>query len=879
MKKIVFPLTNFLKNNSTLLVLISLLIVSFVSHAFNMFHFPYYENDEGTYMSQAWSLLKFGQMQPYTYWYDHAPAGWIFIALWNVISGGFFTFGTSVNSGRVFMLLLHLASTFFLFKITKKISGKTLAAAIAVLFFALSPLEIYYGRRVLLDNIMLFWSLFSIFLLTNTSSKLRYAALSALTFGIAVLSKENAVFFVPAFLYLIYTKFHKHHKVFAFVEWISITGAIVSLYFIYALLREEFFPVGFMGNMTPHVSLLTTLHDQVSRGANLPFWNTGSDFYNSLTIWLGKDAFIIIAGAISSLITILLSWKIKAFRIPALLIGFFWLFLLRGKLVIDFYVIPLLPLLGMSMGMISELVVDKLTTKTKFLYIPIAILLVSGTGVYYYFHQTGQYTHDETTPQVNAINWIKNNLPANANIIIDDYMYVDLHDKRFAGDKVFPNANWAWKIEDDPAVTLSKTDTNWTQTIYIALSHEMVKQIKSNNFPFIKRALSNASLLVDWRGGYDFRDVSQFISTNGDWISMYKVRDRYSIMLESSWNYYKNNFIHSYGQVIDPQTDTTTSEGQSYAMLRAVGSNDKKTFDGVWAWTHDHMQYRTSDKLFSWQFVKKGNTYVESDSNTATDADEDIAAALLMAYDKWHDPKYLELARPIISDIWQTEVVQVNGAYYLTSGSKAETADGYILNPSYLSPAYYQLFAQVDKTHPWNQLTTDSYTLLNRLARNNNQLPPNWILITKGTGEIASAGQYVNDNFQNDYGYDAFRVFYRVALDAKWNNSKNAIAYLNRYKTFFDSMVKNNSFAAIYLTNGKKAVAYNSLSTTSGALSDLSITDPQAAAQLYNEQFDKYAHINEGYWNDGKNYYDQNWAWFATALYANTMTPPKNIFK
>src|SRR5581483_4062317 len=113
------------------------------------------------------------------------------------------------------MLLLHLASTFFLFKITKKISGKTLAPAIAVLFFALSPLEIYYGRRVLLDNIMLFWSLFSIFLLTNTSSKLRYTALSALTFGIAVLSKENAVFFVPAFLYLIYIKFHKHHKVFA----------------------------------------------------------------------------------------------------------------------------------------------------------------------------------------------------------------------------------------------------------------------------------------------------------------------------------------------------------------------------------------------------------------------------------------------------------------------------------------------------------------------------------------------------------------------------------------------------------------------------------------------------------------------------------------
>jgi len=871
MKNVIKRCKKFFKKHSTSLLIIVLLVISGIAHGYNMFHFPYYENDEGTYMSQAWSLLTQGKVEPYTYWYDHAPGGWIFIALWTLISGGFFTFGVTVNSGRVFMLLLHIASTFFLFKVTKKISGKTFAATIAVLFFAFSPLGIYYQRRVLLDNIMTFWIFLSLYLLTNTSSKLRYIALSALTFGIAILSKENAIFFIPGFLYVIYTKFNKHHRTFALIEWLTINGIIVSLYFIYAILKSEFFPVGFMGNYTPHVSLITSLMSQASRGANLPFWNSGSDFYASLQTWLTKDSFITIAGAIASFFTIVISFWKKSFRLPALLVGFFLIFLMRGKLVIDFYVIPLLPFLGMSIGMTTELFVDKLTSKAKFLYIPITLLLIAGIGVYYYFHQIGQYTHDETTPQVNAINWIKNNLPADSNIIIDDYMYVDLHAKRYPGDKVFPNANWAWKIEDDPAVTLATDDENWTMTVYIALSHEMVKQIKSNNFPFIKKALDDATLLDDWNDGYGYRNVSTYISTNGDWMSIYKVKNRFTIILDNTWKFYKKTFIHSYGQVIDPQSNTTTSEGQSYAMLRAVWTNDQATFNGVWAWTKDHMQYRTQDKLFSWEFVKQGNKFVEKDTASASDADEDIAMALVMADGRWHDPKYLTAAKAIISDIWRQEVVKVNGEYYLISGSGAARPNGYLVDPSYLSPAYYRIFAQIDPTHPWNQLANDSYVLLNKLGGNNNQLPPNWILINNVNGAIESAAPYVSDQYQADYGYDSFRIFFRVALDAQWNNSSQAKAYLNKYKSFFEQQFKKGDYTAILTNNGKDAVNYDSLSNITGMLAVLSVTDPTTAEQLYFKEFDGQNNIEGGYWKDKTNYYDQNWAWFATALYSNNL--------
>jgi len=107
-----------------IIALVLVLTVSTAAHAFNMFRFPYYENDEGVYISQAWSIVTQGKLAPYTYWYDHAPAGWMLIALWAKLTGGFFTFGASVNSGRMLMLVLHLASTVLLYYCTKKFCHK-----------------------------------------------------------------------------------------------------------------------------------------------------------------------------------------------------------------------------------------------------------------------------------------------------------------------------------------------------------------------------------------------------------------------------------------------------------------------------------------------------------------------------------------------------------------------------------------------------------------------------------------------------------------------------------------------------------------------------------------------------------------------------------
>src|SRR3954471_10899354 len=87
-----------------LLIAVAVLI-GLASHGWNMFRYPLYLTDEGIYMEQAWSVLREAKLSPYTYFYDHAPVGWLALAGWvGVLPGGFSAFGNAINTGRVLML-------------------------------------------------------------------------------------------------------------------------------------------------------------------------------------------------------------------------------------------------------------------------------------------------------------------------------------------------------------------------------------------------------------------------------------------------------------------------------------------------------------------------------------------------------------------------------------------------------------------------------------------------------------------------------------------------------------------------------------------------------------------------------------------------------
>jgi len=856
-----------LSRESSLVVL--LLLISIAAHGFNMFRYPYYENDEGTYMSQAWSLITQGKMAPYTYWYDHAPAGWILIALWTKLTGGFFTFGMTVNSGRVLMLLLHAASAGFLYYIAHRLTSSRLPGVIAVLIFSLSPLGIYFQRRVLLDNIMIFWTLASFALLLKPHLRLSNIIASAVMFGVAVLSKENAVFFAPAFLYVVYTKSSPHHRELAAVKWIIVSGLVISLYFLYALLKGELFPA--LTGAKEHVSLIASFREQLGRGSGLPFWHPFSDFYTNLAGWIDRDPYTIMVGAAASAVGLVMGLKNPALRITSFFAVLFWFFLLRGKLVIDFYIVPLMPLLALNIGTVGHYLARRFSFNNTHLYTIWSATLIISSILLTFGYTFKHFLRDETSSQVKAVEWIRQNIDPHEFIAIDSSIYLDLHAAPRKGIPVFPNAQWSWKLEKDKEITQGVLKGDWKNITYIALTHEILKQIRDTKFELLKHALDNSNPVVEWtQDSTSYFNRQQYISTNGDWMAVYKLKNPDQMSIENSWKAYKHNFLKSYGRIINPQdNNSTTSEAQSYALLRSAWIGDKPAFDGVWDWTRDHLQHRTQDKLFSWLWVGEENGGKLADAATAADADQDIALALLFAYKRWSDPKYLMSARQIMDDIWNKEVVSANGKLFLMSGSDAHQGDVIIVNPSYLSPATYRIFAQVDSFHPWDKLAQDSYTLLNQLG----PLPPNWVLVDAVTGQTNPAAGRVGDPNANDFGFDAFRIYWRIAQDAEWFNSLSAREYLQSASDFFYSQwTDNQAFSAIYTSDGSPVVRYSTLSTASGPYFLLRKTHPDSAYEIKRTIFEDVFDTSTWTWSGGENYYDQNWAWFAQAFDSGYIT-------
>ncbi len=861
-----------MKKKYEIILITFLIVVSAVAHGYNMLKYPYYENDEGTYMSQAWSLVERGELAPYTYWYDHAPAGWIFIASWVKITGGFFTFGDAVVSGRIFMLLLHVASSLLLYYITKKVSNSILAASIAVLLFSLSPLGIYFQRRILLDNIMIFWSFSSIALLLKDKLKLRHIIASGLFFGIAVLTKENAIFFIPAVLYAIYLHSHEFLKRFALAKWLATAGSVISTYFLYAILKGEFLPVK---DGESRVSLLDTLAFQSNRGSGLPFWDSGSDFYTILISWLDKDPYIIMFGIASGFLMMFIAFKNKQLRLPVLLTILYWIFLTRGGIVLDFYVVPLIPLLTLGIGVTLHRIIKILPIQARLTRIA-AILI--GAGILVLPSATFSYKHftqDETSPQLESVTWIRNNISTDATIIIEAPIFVEVRNPNKGG--IYNNADWYWKAQLDPEIRQDKYDNDWRNVDYLMLSHETLKTIKRGEGDFINEVLKNSKLVKSWGpvSPDTYLNVENRISTNGDWVQIYKIKDEKKVALEDSWRTFKQQFIISYGQVVEPYANNrTTSEGQSYALLRAVWMNDRDVFDGVWKWTQDHMQYRTDDKLFSWLWYKNdAGEYELGDPETASDADQDIALALLFAYKNWNDESYLNSAKEIISDIWEKEVVQIGNKYYLASSTNSRRGNKYLINPSYLSPSTYRIFAKVDPKNNWLSLVDSTYSLLYSLsdgAKNSTKLPPNWIAIDGKTGDITSAREYIDES-ADIYSYDAFRIMWRIALDAMWYEDPRAIEYLNRMLPFFERELKLERLVSGYSIDGKPVTNSKNISTDIGALAVFAVNNNDLAVYMYKSRL-KPTYNKDGYWEEQNNYYGQNWAWFGIALFNGSLT-------
>ena len=326
--------------------------------------------------------------------------------------------------------------------------------------------------------------------------------------------------------------------------------------------------------------------------------------------------------------------------------------------------------------------------------------------------------------------------------------------------------------------------------------------------------------------------------------------------------------------------NVTTSEGESYTMLRSVWSDDRTTFDKAWTWTKDNLQ-RPSDSLFSWRYGQLGDgSYgILTDvggQNTASDADTDIALSLIMASQRWHEQKYLSAAQPVIQNIWKQEVVQINGKPVLAADNVERSDPNQILvNPSYFAPYAYKVFAQIDKTHNWSALRDNSYTILAATQAahydktSTDHLIPNWIVINRDTGKISAAS---GPNLDTNYGYDAMRTPFRLALDYAWFKDSRDKSILNSMVFLADSWKNSGSLASVYSHDFGVIEPTQAPAIYGGNIGYFQITNPTLAKQIYDQKLASLFNPNSQDWKSTLNYYDDNWAWFGLALYGHALT-------
>lgn len=341
-----------------------------------------------------------------------------------------------------------------------------------------------------------------------------------------------------------------------------------------------------------------------------------------------------------------------------------------------------------------------------------------------------------------------------------------------------------------------------------------------------------------------------------------------SQVLTESWETYKSFFIQSDGRVIDYRSNnSTTSEGQSYALLRAVWVNDRNTFDNVLSWTNRNLKVR-GDDLFGWEWGKnKTDQWTLLDKSSAADADQDIAIALILAYEKWNDEKYLTQAKKLIANIWSELVIEIKGKNYVIAGEWAKNEENVKLNPSYLSPYAYRIFAQYDKKNNWKSLIDSSYEVLNESSNLSVfYLPPNWAFINKKTGTI-TIDKDVNPK-ESDYSYDAIRTQWRISLDYLLFNEKRALKYIQKSTNYLIKYWEINKVLPANITADGVIRELNGSYAIYGAnLPAIALVNPQAAREIYHKKLA--SEYVKGFWGDPKDYYAQNIIWFGVALWSN----------
>jgi len=294
----------------------------------------------------------------------------------------------------------------------------------------------------------------------------------------------------------------------------------------------------------------------------------------------------------------------------------------------------------------------------------------------------------------------------------------------------------------------------------------------------------------------------------------------------------------------------TVSEGIGYGMLMMVyfsekspGKSYQSEFDKLWVY---YQNWTNNNGLMNWKIEHNttGNNFTGgtiTGNNSATDAEYDVALALIMAHYQFGSTpskNYLDTARALISKIWSLE--------HNTSTGLHKPGDGWDddKNPSYIAPAAYELFKDFGTAANWTSALSANYSFLDANQNKTTGLPSGW---ANADGTVKSC-THCGYSPSNNYNQDAVRAPWRWAKANAWFGHSNAKTLLGRLAPWVNGKNASDVAGPIALQTGAWGNEANS-----------SYVGSLACALTYGSTYQ--AKLNE-YWNvlNGKEsepYYNQ----------------------
>ena len=299
----------------------------------------------------------------------------------------------------------------------------------------------------------------------------------------------------------------------------------------------------------------------------------------------------------------------------------------------------------------------------------------------------------------------------------------------------------------------------------------------------------------------------------------------------------------------------TVSEGIGYGMLIAVYMNDQPTFDKLWNY---EQQFLDGNGLMNWYI---GPDRAVLGMGGATDGDEDMAFALLLADKRWGgmgslSKTYKSEATTLINLIWKYEIDHTRND--VPTPGDMGGGGGSVINISYFAPAFYHAFGRATNQQAnWDRVAATCYTVIAATLNSANKNATNGLVPAWSTPAGVPMAR-PNTSDPTHHQLDSCRTPFRLAQDYCWNAEPKALDYLKKISGFYQTKGAKNILDG-YNLDGTEHPGSASVGNQSAAFVGPAGVGAMASADFATLRDEAYADVATLSLLAGSTYYNESW--------------------